>query len=214
MMPANPEAGYEGMLRTTIGEEKHHHPFTWSLIAPFLPAEPARILDAGCGNGYIASRMAQLGHEVTGVDLSGQTIEFIRGKYEGVRFEQRSLYDDLSDLRPAGGWDVVVSSEVIYCLYSPRKFLRNMHSNLRTGGSIIVITNYHGYLKNLAISLLGGWDKHFAVLDHDNGNINIRFFSRRTLAALLLEVGFREPQFKFGGAVPFLWRGMGCRAFA
>src|ERR1700720_2234559 len=42
------------------------------------PPAPARILDAGCGPGLYAVPLAELGHEVTGVDVSTAALRHAR----------------------------------------------------------------------------------------------------------------------------------------
>jgi 2-polyprenyl-6-hydroxyphenyl methylase/3-demethylubiquinone-9 3-methyltransferase len=66
-------------------------------------------------------------------------------------------------------------------------------------------TPYHGYLKNLAISLVNGWDRHFEV--HRDGG-HIKFFSKRTLGRMAEEVGFGRQKFYGVGRLPWLWKSM------
>ena len=66
-------------------------------------------------------------------------------------------------------------------------------------------TPYHGYLKNLAISVIGGWDRHADPL-WDGGHI--KFFSRRTITRLLNEAGFRVVSFNGVGRLHYLWKSM------
>ena len=73
----------------------------------------------------------------------------------------------------------------------------------------MVGTPYHGYLKNLAISLLNKWDAHHTTL-WDGGHI--RFFSVKTLTELVTENGFEVIRFYFFGRCPFLWKNMICLA--
>jgi len=67
------------------------------------------------------------------------------------------------------------------------------------------VTPYHGYLKNLVISLVGGWDRHFQV-ERDGGHI--KFFSKRTLRRMAEAVGFRNLRFQGAGRLPWLWKSM------
>ena len=191
--------------------ERAHHAVVLPSILALLPRQDGlRILDAGCGNGFIAAQLAALGHHLTGVDTSVDGIQVARAAYPDVCYAVASVYDNLSSFMPSEGWDVIVSSEVIEHLYSPRAFLRNMHTHLRPGGSIVLTTPYHGYFKNLAISLLNGWDKHFTV-DWEGGHI--KFFSPKSLTKILCEVGFSDPAFRYVGRVPLFSKSMVCRAY-
>src|SRR5215472_12275872 len=52
------------------------------LLAQLAGPAPQRVLDAGCGTGVLALLLAELGHEVTGVDLAVQMLEVARLKAE------------------------------------------------------------------------------------------------------------------------------------
>ena len=97
--------------------------------------------------------------------------------------------------------------EVIEHLYSPRTFAAFVRSILEAngGGRFILTTPYHGYLKNLSIALAGKADRHYSAL-WEGGHI--KFWSRRTLAILLREAGFRNMAFTGAGRIPYLWRHM------
>lgn len=63
-------------------------PEVWTLIE-VLP--PGRALDAGCGTGRHARRLVELGHEVTGVDLTPQMLERARSAVPEAEFRQGDL---------------------------------------------------------------------------------------------------------------------------
>ena len=63
-----------------------------------------------------------------------------------------------------GNFDVVYSLEVIEHVFDPYEYIEQIYLLLEDRGICILSTPYHGYLKNLVISLLGKWDKHFTVL--------------------------------------------------
>lgn len=65
------------------------------------------------------------------------------------------------------------------------------------------------HLYNLAISLVGGWDRHLTV-DWEGGHI--KFFSERTLVRMLEGCGFANATFSNAGRLPWLWKSMICRA--
>jgi 2-polyprenyl-6-hydroxyphenyl methylase/3-demethylubiquinone-9 3-methyltransferase len=187
-----------------------HHAYILPAIETLLPEQRSlRILDLGCGNGFLAQHFAAAGHAVTATDPSTDGIELARRAYPGVRFEAVSGYDSHTHLMPPGGWDVITASEVIEHLYDPRRFLENAFRHIAPGGCIILTTPYHGYLKNLALAAAGAWDRHLTV--HWHGG-HIKFFSVPTLTAMLRDCGFVDPTFRFVGRLPWLWKSMVCRA--
>lgn len=168
-----------------------------------------RICDLGCGNGYLAGRLAALGYEVTGVDASESGIEIARESFSKPRFLRSVIDSFLSENTGLNDFDLVISSDVIEHLYRPPDLLEAATSLLKERGHILIGTPYHGYLKNLALSLSGKMDSHFCALDCGG---HIKFFSVKTLTALVQMHGFTDPQFSFYGRAPFLWMNMICHA--
>jgi len=186
------------------------HAYLLPAIRRMLPASGngCRVLDMGCGNGYVAAHLARDGFEVTGFDLSADGIEIAQRQYPMVTFKVASVYDDLTAV-VGTGFDWVISSEVIEHLYFPKRLLQGASGVLKDGGGLIVSTPYHGYLKNMALSLFDKWDSHHTA--HFDGG-HIKFLSERTLGTMLEETGFSNIQFGNAGRVPFLWKSMVCRA--
>jgi 2-polyprenyl-6-hydroxyphenyl methylase/3-demethylubiquinone-9 3-methyltransferase len=102
-------------------------------------------------------------------------------------------------------FDLVYSLEVIEHLYDPLSFVAGCFSATRPGGEFVCSTPYHGYVKNLVISLVDGWDRHHVATEVGE---HIKFFSRRTLSKLLEQAGFRDLDFRGGGRAPYLWKSM------
>ena len=171
------------------------------------PQTEKRILDVGCGSGFLAHQFTELGYEVVGIDPSETGVEQARRAYPGIRFEVMEIGTDICRQLEVDQFDVVVSLEVVEHVYLPRQWAAGCFSALRPGGRLICSTPYHGYLKNLAISLANGWDSHFSSL-WDGGHI--KFWSRATLTELLLGAGFQKQGLVFRGAgrLPFMWMAM------
>ncbi|HEX8847106.1 MAG TPA: methyltransferase domain-containing protein [Pyrinomonadaceae bacterium] len=168
-----------------------------------------RICDLGCGNGYLSGRLAKLDYEVTGIDASLSGIELGRSHHPTVNFVCANVNADLAGALSAGEFDLIISSDVIEHLYRPSDLLEAATALLRPRGHLLVCTPYHGYLKNLALSVTGRMDTHFTAL-WDGGHI--KFFSVRTLSELIARHGFTNLSFSYYGRAPYLWKNMICHA--
>lgn len=169
--------------------------------------QPRRVLDLGAGNGALCHELVAAGYEVVGVEPDAAGLAIARQHCSGARFYRQTVDDAPDPLLAdyADGFDVVISTEVVEHLYAPRRLPAFAHAVLRNNGHLVVTTPYHGYLKNLAISLANGWDRHADPL-WDGGHI--KFFSRKTMTRLLTDAGFRIVQFGGVGRVPYLWKSM------
>lgn len=184
------------------------HNYVLPAMLKLLPkGRTLSILDAGCGNGFVAGKLAEIGHHVVGIDLAEDGIAIARGTYPNLRFEVCSVYDNLKTL--VNNVDLVVSSEVIEHLFYPKVFLNNLYKVICPGGYIILTTPYHGFLKNLALSVTNNWDKHFTA-SWEGGHI--KFFSEKTIKLILEGEGFKEVTFNNAGRLPWLWKSLVCRA--
>ena len=161
-----------------------------------------RILDLGCGNGYLASKLGTLGFRVTGIDASESGVSMAKTKYETdhVNFIQAEIGDDTAKLfsQEHTRFDLVLSSDVLEHLYRPAALIESASMLVKPGGYLLVGTPYHGYLKNLLIPLMGGWDAHHGVA-WDGGHI--KFFSAQTLGDLVVRHGFGNLKFHMDGRI-------------
>ncbi len=127
------EAGH-GLLSDE--QRKAWHDLLSRLVGP----APQRVLDVGCGTGFLALRLAELGHIVTGVDLSGQMIAQARGKAEQAGLEIEFRVGDAADLDGAGeAYDLVVARHVIWNLPDPERGAAEWLRVLRPGGRLLLV---------------------------------------------------------------------------
>jgi 2-polyprenyl-6-hydroxyphenyl methylase/3-demethylubiquinone-9 3-methyltransferase len=184
-----------------------HASSTWSdsYLWPALSREvqqlradgKGRIFDLGCGNGYISGMLDGLGFEVVGVDTSESGIAQAAAAHPRCRFEVANAYDDL--VKRYGRFPVVVSLEVVEHLYDPHGYATRLFDLVEPGGTAIISTPYHGYIKNVALALTGQMDRHFGALWVGG---HIKFFSIATLGKLLADAGFASIRFLRVGRVP------------
>jgi 2-polyprenyl-3-methyl-5-hydroxy-6-metoxy-1,4-benzoquinol methylase len=183
------------------------HAYVWPAVQRILADGVAngrarRVFDLGCGNGASARVLAADGWEVAGVDRSPEGVGHARAS--GLDLRVGSAYDDLASA--FGGWPFVLCLEVIEHVYFPHRLACALFELCEPGGLAIVSTPYHGYCKNLALSLVpGAWDRHHHPLS-DHGHI--KFWSERTLRALLIRAGFKAVRFRRLGRIPALAKSM------
>jgi 2-polyprenyl-3-methyl-5-hydroxy-6-metoxy-1,4-benzoquinol methylase len=114
------------------------------------------------------------------------------------------VYDNPEKIEESN-FDAVVSTEVVEHLFYPGELLRFAKAKLKPNGYILLTTPYHGYLKNLMLSVFNQWDKHHTPL-WDGGHI--KFWSKSTLSNLLNENNFEVKEFVGCGRIPYLWKSM------
>jgi 2-polyprenyl-3-methyl-5-hydroxy-6-metoxy-1,4-benzoquinol methylase len=179
------------------------------LMAPVLsmldPKKNRTVLDLGCGNGYLASQLVKLGYNAYGTDASENGIAIAKQEYPDRFYWQDLSTGKLPKELQSISFDTIISTEVIEHLYDPGGFIDFCKEILPQNGEIILSTPYHGYFKNLMLSVLNLWDAHLSPTWHGG---HIKFWSRETLSQLLTEKGFKVTQFKGCGRAPYFWKSM------
>jgi ubiquinone/menaquinone biosynthesis C-methylase UbiE len=152
MADLNPQARQmadESMVRNLAAQASAIWPQEAPLFARYaLPRSP-RILDAGCGTGEIASRLAELFADahVLGVDIIDHHLELARSRYSrlGPRlaFEHQSVFElDAADAT----FDLAVCRHVIQSIPHPERVLAELKRVTRPGGFLHVIAEDYGML--------------------------------------------------------------------
>jgi ubiquinone/menaquinone biosynthesis C-methylase UbiE len=113
-----------------------------------LPAEP-RILDAGCGTGEIASRLAQFFERahVLGVDIIEDHLALARSRYAvmapRLKFERQSVFAlDAADRT----FDLTVCRHVLHSIPEPGRVIAELARVTRPGGYLHLIPEDYGML--------------------------------------------------------------------
>ena len=166
---------------------------------------PRPLFELGCGNGVVARALADLGYSITAVDTSESGVALTKSVVPNGVIQVGSAYDDLASVH--GRFDVLISLEVIEHLYYPARAATVISDLLNPGGIAVISTPYHGYLKNVAISLAGKWDSHHTAL-WEGGHI--KFWSRRTLRELFGRARLEEVACHRVGRIPPLAKSMVC----
>ncbi len=106
----------------------------------------SRILDAPCGHGRIARRLAAAGMDVTGVDLTPAYLEHARTDPHLPRGGVVYLEGDVRSLPVDGPFDAVVCWLNSFGYYDDpdcHRVLQEFHRVLRPGGKVAIDTMHH-----------------------------------------------------------------------
>lgn len=110
------------------------------LIDAMVP-RGARILDAGCGPGRVGARLAELGHDVVGVDLDPVLIAAAEHDHPGPTWLVGDLSElDLSSTTP-NEFDAIVCAGNVMAFLDPatrRPVLERLGGHLAEDGRLVV----------------------------------------------------------------------------
>jgi SAM-dependent methyltransferase len=103
----------------------------------YLPKNPC-ILDLCCGAGYESMRMKKLGAEVTGLDLSEESIRIAKERNSDIKFVVEDMLNDYSYLGKFDGCAVIAGF-----IHLPNEKLSNAFNHiymaLNNGGFLFVV---------------------------------------------------------------------------
>ncbi len=147
--PHHQQMADESMVRTLDAQARATWPQETPLLLRFaLPPEP-RVLDAGCGTGEGASRLAELfpGSRVLGVDILDHHLALARRRHAGLgarlAFEHQSIYELAAR---AGTYDLTVCRHVIHSIPDAPRVLAELLRVTKPGGWLHLIPEDYGML--------------------------------------------------------------------
>ncbi len=86
----------------------------------------ATALDAGCGVGFFAKTLHDLGLRVCGFDGRSENVEEARRRYPGIPFEQGNIEN--TEIRKLGEFDLVLCFGLVYHLENPLAAMRHLRA--------------------------------------------------------------------------------------
>jgi SAM-dependent methyltransferase len=160
-------------------------------IHEFAAFAGKRVLDVGCGNGYVLARYALHGALVHGIDITPTAVQLCRQRfhYDGLEGDFREA--DAEHLPFADDhFDCVCSMGVLHHVPNPANAVAEIHRVLKPGGRLIVMFYHkHSALYGLNFRLrrlVTGKSIRQLVNEYDGaGNPKGEVYSRADLERLL-----------------------------
>jgi SAM-dependent methyltransferase/glycosyltransferase involved in cell wall biosynthesis len=128
--------------------ETHRHftDFANMAVTLALPAG-ARILDVGCGSGWLSEYFARLGYDVSGIDISDELIRMARERVKNIPYNLdhespvccRFLVHDIELAPLAENFDGIICYDSLHHLEDERAVFRNLSSMLNVGGLMFIL---------------------------------------------------------------------------
>jgi 2-polyprenyl-3-methyl-5-hydroxy-6-metoxy-1,4-benzoquinol methylase len=144
-----------------------------------------RVLDLGCGDGAFAAALLDAGCAVTMADVAEAALRRARAQAPEAEAVKLGEGEPLPFAEDA--FDVVWAGEVLEHVADVVGLLAEVRRVLRWGGRLLVTTPWHG-------RVVIATDAHF-----DPRTDHLRFFSARTLRAVLADAGFAEIEIRRAG---------------
>jgi 2-polyprenyl-6-hydroxyphenyl methylase/3-demethylubiquinone-9 3-methyltransferase len=113
-------------------------------VAEQLGEAPKKVLDIGCGAGFLSNELAQAGHEVSGIDQSEESLKIAR-KYDGTKSAHYQLANAYALPFSDRYFDVVCAMDFLEHVEDPGKVIAEASRVLKPGG----IFFFHTFNKNL-----------------------------------------------------------------
>jgi len=148
------------------------------------------VLDYGCGMGYSYQRwLVQNVENYIGADISNVALQDAASKgLRAVRIQE----DSTTGLDEAL-CDGAVCSEVFEHLWDPLAAAQELHRVLKPEGTLVATVPNFGYFPCRIRAFIGASVPSEPQLSSNKyKGVHIRFFSKKTLAAMLRDAGFRD----------------------
>src|ERR1043166_1144557 len=134
-----------------MDSETHRHFTDFANMARTLALPPgARVLDVGCGSGWLSEYFARLGYDVTGIDISDELIEMARERVVRIPYDVdhetslrcRFLTQDIETAPLQEKFAAVVCYDSLHHFEDERAVFRNLASMLDVGGSLFILEGH------------------------------------------------------------------------
>jgi 2-polyprenyl-6-hydroxyphenyl methylase/3-demethylubiquinone-9 3-methyltransferase len=114
-------------------ESAFRTPWVMTEIRSRLSRGPVRVLDVGCGGGFLSNALAVRGHQVTGIDASQSSLD-VAARHDPTRSVRYALGDAKRLPFDAGTFDVVCAMDFLEHVDEPEVVIAEAARVLVPGG--------------------------------------------------------------------------------
>lgn len=137
-------------MGTTVDYDKHYKADSKACGNPFKEVvsffehyeKPnAKVLDLGCGQGRDALMLAEMGHSVTGVDLSEIGIKQMLASAKKKKLPIKGFVSDICSFRSREKFDVIILDSVLHLLLDDKErsdVLNYASTKLKPSGFVLI----------------------------------------------------------------------------
>lgn len=118
-----------------------------------------KVLDAGCGTGYLSKQVSERGALVTGIDISDRMIAIAQAQYPEIDFR----VDSCSELRTIGDgqFDLLLANYVLMDVPDLEGAVRSFSRVLRTQGIAVLVFSHPCFPQGGADVSADGQKSHY-----------------------------------------------------
>lgn len=129
-----------------------------------------KLLELGCGEGHFSRRFAQLGYDVTGVDISATAIQWAKEKSLSMKIPGQFYVADLTQppIEFLESYDVIIDGNCLHCIIGDDRqtFLNLVYTLLASDGVFFVSSLCAKDDQNHYISKAGFAYRHIPSVSH------------------------------------------------
>ena len=139
-------------------EANFRNPWIASRIQEFFSyrAKKPRILDVGCGAGFLSNHLAREGFDVTAVDLSVSCLQVAKQRDE-TKTVKYMVADAYHLPFEAGSFDIVTCTDLLEHVSNPQVILNEVSRVLAMNGFFFFHTYNRNWLSWMMVSLFNRW---------------------------------------------------------
>lgn len=124
------------------------------VLAWLAPRPGERILDVGCGDGALTSRIRDAGADVVGIDISVSLLDAAAKRGLDVRTQS------VTDMTFAVEFDAIFSNAVLHWVNEPARAVTRMRAALKPGGRLVAEFGGHGNIAAIVTAMRAAALRH------------------------------------------------------